>query len=102
MFVPDLERSLYHLHVEFEGPANPALVKAFDRRLGMLNYLFKGAQATGTLGQTELRIMRTGWFNAITHEQIAAGMRDTQFKPTVLGPVCVCAGHLEPELDSAS
>ena len=100
MFVPNAAQSHYALHVEFTGPpaAGSTLEGAFDRQLGALNYLFKGAQATGTLGRTVLRVMRAGWFNAITDAQVAAGIGDTQFKPTVLGLEVACGGHLEPEL----
>jgi hypothetical protein len=100
MFVPDIMASRYALHVEFDGaPANEiAVVQAFDRQLGALNYLYKGAQSVGTLKPTVLRVMRPGWFGAITDAQIAAGMRDTQFKPTVLGAEVVCGDHFEREL----
>lgn len=98
MVVPDLAASRYALHAEFDGVESPGLAAAFDRRLGAMNYLFKGAQATGTLAPTVVRVMRTGWFNAITDAQIAAGMRDTQFKPSVLGADVPCGGHFEREL----
>jgi hypothetical protein len=98
MFVPNLETSRYALHVEFDGSfANRAEIgAAFDRQLGKLNHLYKGAQHVGTLKPVELIIMRSGWFDAIANAQIAAGMRDTQFKPTVVGAQAVLPDHVEP------
>lgn len=98
MVVPNLETSRYALHVEFDGSfANRAEIgAAFDRQLGKLNYLYKGAQHVGTLKPVELIIMRSGWFDAIANAQIAAGMRDTQFKPTVVGAQAMLPDHLEP------
>jgi hypothetical protein len=84
--VPDITHSRYALHVEFDGPApgEAGLPGAFDQHLGALNYLFKGARSVGTLAPTLLRVMREGWFDAVTNASMAAGMRDTQFKPQVL------------------
>ena len=100
MFVPDTPPDRYALYVEFDSPSEreTALAGAFDRKLGELNYLYKGAQSVGILKPTALRIMRGGWFDAITDQQIAAGMRDTQFKPVVLGSAVVCGEHFEREL----
>lgn len=99
MLVPDVQRSCYTLHVEFKDRAqnSDSLAKAFDTNLGALNYLYKGAQHTGALGSAILQPMRTGWFNAINDVQIAAGMRDTQFKPSVVGLEVVLGDHAELE-----
>lgn len=102
MFVPNLEGSYYTLHVEGEGAVPPTLAAAFDRHLGGLNHLFRGALATATLGPTRLAPMRAGWFDAITDAQLAAGMRDTQFKPQVLGAEVVCGEHAMPEAGHAA
>ena len=101
MFVPDAVKSRYCLHVEFEGeaPNMAQLSRAFDKELGTLNYLYKGAQGTGLLKPCAVHVMKTGWFNAIAQAQVAAGMRDTQFKPTVVGPIVLHGDHLEQELD---
>jgi hypothetical protein len=102
MMVPDGANSRYDMHVEFARPFpnEQMLARSFDKQLGALNYLFKGGLANGVLKPTVLRVMRSGWFNAITDAQIAAGMRDTQFKPMVLGPAVVCGDYLERELDT--
>ncbi len=83
--VPDVAHSRYALHVEFDGaaPGEAMLPAAFDQHLGAQNYLFKGARGIGTLAPTLVRVMRAGWFDAITNASMAAGMRDTQFKPPV-------------------
>jgi hypothetical protein len=100
MFVSDIARSRYVLHVEFAepSPSEHRLATAFDQHLGALNYLFKGALATGTLAPTTLHVMRQGWFNAITDAKIAAGMGDSQFKPSVLGAEVLAGEHFEREL----
>jgi hypothetical protein len=86
VIVPDIAGSCYSLNVEFEGPSpgEAMLPVAFDRHLSAQNYLFKGARGVGTLAPTRVRVMRDGWFNAVTAASMAAGMRDTQFKPAVL------------------
>lgn len=102
MFVPDVEKSRYCLHVEFEGEAANMhqLADTFDAELGTLNYLYKGARHNAVLKPCVVHVMRTGWFNSIAQAQVAAGMRDTQFKPTVVGPVVLHGDHLERELGS--
>ena len=102
MFVPDLEKSRYCLHVEFEGDAvnKGQLAHAFENELGGLNYLYKGARHNGILEPCAVHVMKPGWFNAIAAAQVAAGMRDTQFKPTVVGPEVLHGDHLELELDA--
>jgi len=102
MFVPDVEKSRYCLHVEFVGEAANMhqLARTFDAELGALNYLYKGAQHNAILKPCVVHVMRTGWFNSIAQAQVAAGMRDTQFKPTVVGPVVLHGDHLERELGS--
>jgi hypothetical protein len=101
--VPDVAGSRYALYVEFDGPApgRDALPDVFDRELGALNYLFKGARGSNLLRPTVLRTMRAGWFNAITEAQMAAGMRDTQFKPPVLGTEAACPEYLEQDVGAA-
>ena len=90
--VPDAPGSRYALHVEFEGaaPGEAELPAAFDHHLGKLNYLFKGARFSNTLTPSLLRVMRAGWFDAVTNASMAAGMRDTQFKPLVLADTPPC------------
>lgn len=102
MFVPDAANSRYCLHVEFEGeaPNRGQLGRTFDAELGALNYLYKGAQHNGLLKPSAVHVMKRGWFNAIAAAQVAAGMRDTQFKPTVVGPAVLSGEHLERELDA--
>jgi hypothetical protein len=102
MVVPDAEKSRYCLHVEFESdaPGMGQLGRTFDAELGALNYLFKGALHNGLLKPSAIHVMQTGWFNAIAATQVAAGMRDTQFKPTVVGPVVLHGELLQQELDT--
>ena len=97
--LPDIAGSRYALHVEFEGavPGRDVLAAVFDRELGAMNYLFKGARGGNVLRETIVWPMRAGWFNAITEAQMAAGMRDTQFKPPVLGTELSCPEFLEHE-----
>jgi hypothetical protein len=104
MCIPSAGESRYHLHVELAGgdaAADAALVAAlpaeFERHLGQQNGIFANARASGLLHPTALMPMRSGWFNAITERQVAAGMRDTQFKPAVVATELPCPDFLAAE-----
>ena len=100
MVVPDIAQSRYALYVEFEGApvGEAALIGSFEAHLGALNHVYRGAVHNAILAPAVLRVMRGGWFSAITHASIAGGMRDTQFKPTVLGTDVLSGEHFEREL----
>ena len=73
--VPDMPGSRYALHVEFDGASlgETAMPAAFDKHLGAMNYLFKGARGVGTLTPTVVRVMRPGLVRG--HHQRLHGRR---------------------------
>lgn len=95
MFVAVAEESRYHLYAEVQGgqPGEAVMerfLKSFDGHLSTANGVFKRYLDQGILKPILLKVMQPGWFNAIVEDQISAGMRDTQFKPTILGTQPLC------------
>lgn len=90
MVVGEAATSRYHLYIEPAGEAPGEavmrhLLASFNERLCHINHVFKRDLDLGLLKPTVLSLMHPGWLNAIVDHQVAAGMRDTQFKPSVLG-----------------
>jgi hypothetical protein len=104
MVVGEAATSRYHLHIEPAGemPEQSVmhrLLASFNMRLCDINHVFKRYQELDLLKPTALSLMERGWLGAIVDHQVAAGMRDTQFKPTILGSELPPGGRLVYTLD---
>ncbi|MPZ12992.1 MAG: acyl-CoA synthetase [Chloroflexi bacterium] len=78
----------YEFLVELEDGTDEAtlvrLLAAIDRILGELNIEYAQKRASRRLDDPCLRVMQAGWSEAAYLKRVAAGARDTQFKPTLL------------------
>ena len=104
MVVGEAENSRYHLHIEPTGETPDPIVMqrllaSFNARLCEINHVFKRYQELDMLKPTALSLMEHGWLGAIVDHQVASGMRDTQFKPTILGSERPPGGSLVYTLD---
>ncbi|MBK1720262.1 GH3 auxin-responsive promoter [Thiocystis violacea] len=95
MVVGEAATSRYHLYIEPVG-ADPGqavmrrLLASFNAHLCHTNHVFKRYLDLDMLKPTALSLMPSGWLNEIVDTQVGAGMRDTQFKPSILGQEVPC------------
>ncbi|EIC21478.1 GH3 auxin-responsive promoter family protein [Thiorhodovibrio frisius] len=104
MVVGESAASRYHLHIEAAGsPPAPDVIQrllaCFNARLCELNHVVKRYRELDMLKPPALSLMEPGWLGAIVDHQVASGMRDTQFKPAILGPERPPGGSVAYTLD---
>ncbi|HEY0404704.1 MAG TPA: GH3 auxin-responsive promoter family protein [Pyrinomonadaceae bacterium] len=83
--VPDYAANRYDIHLELRSQVSHARLQRealplIDEALASVNVEYAQKRASGRLRAPRLRLMRAGWANQISRQQIDASKRDTQYK----------------------
>ncbi|NKB54344.1 MAG: hypothetical protein GKR97_19395 [Rhizobiaceae bacterium] len=86
MALADEQNRFYHLYLEHDKPANSvALANAMDEHLRQLNSEYDDKRSSGRLGPLSLSRFRNDACDTIKEWSVSNGVRESQYKPTILG-----------------
>jgi hypothetical protein len=88
--VGDVDACRYDLKLELKAYPVPddallALGRSVDKHLGALNIEYDQKRRSGRLGPPCIHVMSQGWHTRRLQAKLASGLRDVQFKDTLLG-----------------
>jgi hypothetical protein len=84
---PNFALSRYEIYLELEEEFSPGeLLPEIDRALQRANIEYEQKRKSRRLAAPVLHLMKSGWSDKCLRRHIAAGKRDTQYKPQILCP----------------
>jgi hypothetical protein len=86
MFLGDEEAARYEFMIECDGEADPiTLAEATDQQLQIVNSEYADKRASNRLYPPIVRRLMPGTMNALRDASVAIGVRESQYKPVILG-----------------
>ncbi len=87
--VPNFEKCLYEIYFELKENVLPdemcrRILSEIDEQLQRVNIEYEQKRRSKRLAAPVLFLMKRGWANEGMRRHIAAGKRDTQYKPQIL------------------